>query len=170
MRLLGLPGREPATLGQMQALFARLEVGQTETEIRRHGFWDTDWTNPDLLPEADAVGLLSADLVIAKSIGTLITMLAADRHGFSPTACVFIATPLKRLIAEDRIPLLEAHCDAIPTLFIQQAEDFNGAYAPLAEIVARHPRCTAVEIPGCDHLYEDLDLIAPLIEAWVNEA
>lgn len=170
MRLLGLPGREPVTLGQMQALLARLEVGQTETEIRQHGFWDTDWTNPDVRPEAGAVGPLSADLVVAKSIGTLITMLAAAHHGFTPTACVFIATPLKRLIAEDRIPLLEAHCDAIPTLFIQQAEDFNGAYAPLAEIVARRPRCTAVEIPGGDHLYEDLDLIAPLIEAWVNEA
>lgn len=169
MKLLGLPGREPSTLAQMEALLARLEIGQTETEIRHHGFWETDWRNPDVLPEAEMVGQFSADLVIAKSIGTLIAMLAVAREGFAPTACVFIATPLNRLIAEDRVALLEAHCDAIPTLFIQQADDFNGAYAPLALIVARHPRCAAVEIPGGDHLYEDLDLIAPLIEAWVNE-
>ena len=170
MKLLGLPGREPSTLGQMQGLLTRLEVGQTETEIRRHAFWETEWTNPDLLPEAQVVGDLAADLVVAKSIGTLIAMLAAARHGFAPTACIFIATPLNRLVAEQGLGLLAAHCEAIPTLFLQQTDDFNGAYAPLAELVTRHPRCTAVEVPGDDHLYEDLDLIAPLIEAWVNEA
>lgn len=170
MKLLGLPGRAPATLDQMQILLARLEVGQTETEVRRHGFWDTDWTNPDLAPEAEAVGALRADLVIAKSVGTLIAMLAAARYGFAPTACVFLGTPLNRLVAEDRVSMLKAHCDAIPTLFIQQAEDVTGPYGPLAEIVARHPRCAALEIPGGDHLYEDVELIAPLIEAWVNEA
>ncbi|MDO8799509.1 hypothetical protein [Phenylobacterium sp.] len=170
MNLLGLPGREPSTLAQMEALLARLEIGQTETVIRHHGFWATDWSHPDLSPEAQAVGQLSADLIIAKSIGTLVAMLAIARHGFAPTACVFIATPLNRLVAEDRIALLDAHCDAIPTLFIQQTDDLNGAFAPLGAIVARHPGCMAVEIPGGDHLYEDLELIAPLIEAWVNEA
>lgn len=169
MKLLGLPGREPSTLAQMEALLARLEVGQTETEIRHHGFWGTDWSHPDVLPEAAAVGQLSAELVIAKSIGTLIAMLAVAREGFAPTACVFIATPLNRLIAEDRVALLEAHCDAIPTLFIQQSDDFNGAYGPLAQIVAGHRGCAAAQIPGGDHLYEDLELIAPLIETWVNE-
>ncbi|MBP8246240.1 MAG: hypothetical protein KAX56_05185 [Phenylobacterium sp.] len=170
MKLLGLPGRQPSTLAQMEALLARLEIGQTETEIRRYDFWAADWSHPEVSPEAEAVGQLTADLVIAKSIGTLIAMLAVARQGFAPTACVFLATPLNRLVAEDRVALLEAHCDAIPTLFIQQSDDFNGAYAPLARIVARHPRCAAMEIPGGDHLYEDLDLIAPLIEAWVNEA
>ncbi|MBP7815072.1 MAG: hypothetical protein KA085_03030 [Phenylobacterium sp.] len=170
MKLLGLPGREPSTLAQMEALLARLEIGQTETEIRHHGFWATDWSDPDVLPEAEAVARLSADLVIAKSIGTLVAMLAVAREGFAPTACVFIATPLNRLIAEEEVALLEAHCAAIPTLFVQQSDDFNGAYGPLAQIVARHPGCAAVEIPGGDHLYEDIELIAPLIEAWVNDA
>ncbi|WP_340644757.1 hypothetical protein [Phenylobacterium sp.] len=68
------------------------------------------------------------------------------------------------------MPLLEEHCAAVPTLFIQQTADYNGAYRDLAAVVDKHPLCTVVEIPGDDHRYEHLDLIAPLIETWVNES
>lgn len=171
MKVLGLPGRKPETLAQMQGLLDRLEIGQTQAVVRPHSFWDrADVSNPDVSPDALAVSDSGADLVISKSIGNLIVMLARDRHGFSPQACVFLATPLARFIPEGWIPLLEAHCAAIPTLFIQQTADYNGAYRDVAAIVAGHPRCTAIEIPGDDHRYEDIDLIAPLIETWVNEA
>ncbi|MFD3264253.1 hypothetical protein [Phenylobacterium ferrooxidans] len=170
MKVLGLPGRKPETLGQMQALIDRLEIGQTEAVVRPHSFWDrADVSNPDISPDAQAVSESGADLVISKSIGNLIVMLAGDRHGFAPQACVFLATPLARFIPEGWIPLLEAHCAAVPTLFIQQTANYNGAYRDLAAIVARHPLCTAREIPGDDHRYEDVELVAPLIEAWVNE-
>ncbi len=170
MKVLGLPGRKPETLGQMQGLMDRLEIGQTEAVVRPHSFWDrADVSNPDISPDPLAVSVSAADLVISKSIGALIVMLARDRHSFAPQACVFLGTPLARFVAEGWVPLLEAHCAAIPTLFIQQTADYNGAYRDLAAIVARHPLCTAREIPGGDHLYEDLELIAPLIEAWVNE-
>ena len=171
MKILGLPGRKPETLAQMQGLIDRLEIGQTEAVVRPHSFWDrADVSTPDVSPDALAVSGSGADLVISKSIGNLIVMLARDRHGFAPQACVFLGTPLARLIPEGLLPLLEAHCAAGPTLFIQQTADYNGAYRDVAAIVDRHPLCTAVEIPGDDHRYEDLDLIAPLIEAWVNEA
>ena len=171
MKVLGLPGRKPETLAQMQGLMDRLEIGQTEAVVRPHSFWDrADVSNPDVSPDALAVSGSGADLVISKSIGNLIVMLARDRHGFTPQACVFLGTPLARLIPEGLIPLLEAHCAAVPTLFIQQTADDNGAYRAVAAIVARHPLCSVAEIPGDDHLSAALDLIAPLIEAWVNEA
>ena len=171
MKVLGLPGRKPETLAQMQGLIERLEIGQTQAAVRPHSFWDrTDVSNPDVSPDALAVSSRGADLVISKSIGNLILMLARDRHGFAPQACVFLGTPLARFIPEGWIPLLEAHCAAVPTLFIQQTADYNGAYRDVAALVSRHHLCTAREIPGDDHLYEDLELIAPLIEAWVNES
>lgn len=165
-RVLGLPGREPSTLSQMQALLAELGVGAEA--IQAYGFWGhADHSNPQLGGEAAAAGGSGAEVVVAKSIGTLVTLLAERDHGLAPKACVFLATPMRRFHAQGWVPLLADHCAAIPTLFVQQTDDFNGAFADLAEVVARHRECRCVEIPGGDHLYEDIGRIAPPVRGWL---
>lgn len=167
MRVLGLPGRKPSTLPQMQALLAAL--GLPEAPVQAYGFWGAaDVTNPDISPEVMAAAASRAELVVAKSIGTLVTALAERDHGFAPKACVFLAIPLRRFEALELVPLLEAHCRMTPTLVVQQTDDYNGPYAQVARIVAPHPLCQVVEIPGGDHLYEDVDLIAPLVRPWLE--
>jgi AcrR family transcriptional regulator len=167
VRVLGLSGRKPSTLPQMQALLAALGLG--DAPIQTYGFWkEADHPNPDVGPEALIAAASGAELVVAKSIGTQVAMLACRDHGLAPDACVFLATPLRRFEALDLIPLLEGHCVATDTLFVQQTADYNGAYADLARIVRRYPRSRIVEIPGDDHLYEDIELIAPIVRAWLD--
>jgi hypothetical protein len=151
----------------MKALLAAL--GLREAAIQAYGFWrEADHPNPDVDPEALAAAKCGADLVLAKSIGTHVAMLACRDHGLDPGACVFLATPLRRFEPLGLIPLLENHCASVDTLFVQQTADYNGPFAELAQIVGPYPRCQVAEVPGGDHLYEDIDIIAPIVRAWLD--
>ena len=151
----------------MQALLAALGFG--DAPIQAYGFWnEADHPNPDVAPEALVAASSRAELVVAKSIGTQVAMLACRDHGLAPRTCVFLATPLRRFEELDLVPLLESHCAVMDTLFVQQTADYNGAYADLAKIVGRFPRCRIAEIPGDDHLYEDIALIAPIVRGWLD--
>lgn len=167
MKLLGLPGRKQSTFADMDGLVRLISLGQTEIDVRRYGFWGAaDVADPELDQEIGHAAASGADFVVAKSIGTLVTMLAASEHGLAPSACVFIGTPLRRLEATGLTGLLQTHCAAHRTLLIQQTSDFNGDYASLAALVGGGARC--IEIPGDDHLYSDLRLLAGLIEDWAR--
>lgn len=166
MRLLGLPGRKQSTLAQMAELVECVRLGQTQSHVQAYGFWGgADVPNPDVEPEAKIAAGYGADWVIAKSFGTLVAMTAADRHGFAPSWCVFIGTPLARFEAEG-LDLLEAHCARTPTLFIQQTADFNGPFAALASQVSARAHIRCVEVPGGDHLYSDVPGLVDAIETW----
>lgn len=128
---------------------------------------DEDQSNPDPVPESRIVADSGADLVIAKSFGTLVTMLANREYGFQPAKCVMITVPLVRFKIQNLIPLLHHHCASVPTLFIQKTADFNGPYAELASETGAYPGCRAAEVAGDDHLYSDLTELKRIIEAWL---
>lgn len=134
--------------------------------MQEYRFWGTEEVaDPDPAPEAVIAAASGADLVIAKSFGTLVTMTAASRHGFKPARCVFIGTPLLRLQGAG-LDLLTAHCARTPTLFIQQTADFNGAFDALSKVVAGTEHIACAEVPGDDHLYSDLPRLVEVIEEW----
>lgn len=166
MKLLGLPGRLESTHVQMVDLVNTVRLGQSRTSVQTYGFWTGgDSSDPNIAPEAEIAALSGADVVFAKSIGTLVAMLAADRHGFSPEKCVFLGTPLRRMKAKGELELLRSYCRRTPTLFIQQTDDATGGWAELAAFVA--PWSSCVELAGDDHLYADAAGLAAVIEAWV---
>jgi hypothetical protein len=153
----------------MQGLVARLSLGQVHATVQTHGFWGgEDVADPDIAPEIRRAVASGADLIIAKSIGALIAM-EATRAGLSPKACVFMGVPLRRLEVLGLVGLLESHLRRVPTLIIQQTSDFNGPFVDLAPLAAR-AGAEMREVPGGDHLYEDLDRIAPLTDQWLAEA
>jgi hypothetical protein len=169
VELLALPGRKESTLRPMQGLIARLSLGQALATVQTYGFWGgEDVADPDIAPEIRRAAASGAGLIVAKSIGTLIAMEAA-RAGLSPKACLFMGVPLRRLEALGLVGLLESHLRRIPTLIIQQTGDFNGPFVDLAPL-ALQAGAEIREIPGDDHLYEDLDLIAPLVDQWLAAA
>jgi predicted alpha/beta-hydrolase family hydrolase len=147
----------------MQALLA--DLGEPDARIQRYGFWaQADTPDPDIAPEIEAVAASGADLILAKSIGSLIAMLARREHGLAARAYVFIGAPVKRLSAMGRLDLLAEQAAAAPTLFMQQTADPTGSFAELA---AALPASAMVrEIAGGDHIYADTGDLAALITAW----
>lgn len=163
MRILGLPGRLPETLDQVEALVGALAGPRDEALALRYRFWTADFANPDLDGEARAAADWRPDVVVAKSIGCLVAAAACADQGLAPRACVLIGAPVNRLLAEARRELLARHAARTPTLFIQQAEDPTGPLAELARLVAGQ---AVREASGADHLYADIPELVGLIEAW----
>ncbi|MFL6651214.1 MAG: hypothetical protein ACJ8J7_07990 [Sulfurifustaceae bacterium] len=167
-----MAGRKQSTFAHLEELLKILDVGATTVTLQRYRFWEgaPDHPNPDVVPEAQTAAESGADLVIAKSIGTLVTMIAHAQFGFRPERAVFIGTPLRRYAAEDRLGALKKFTGEVPTLFIQQTDDFNGGFAALASALAGNARCTLAEVPGNDHMYTDARRLKQCIENWYGRA
>lgn len=162
MELLGLPGRNPETEAWMAALLDALHDRGGRTIHYRH--WD-DGSEPDVTGEAHRLSGLEPDLVVAKSMGTLVAATAFRGHDFRPGAVVLIGSPVGHL-PESTLALYTELADAVPTLFIQQEEDFTGPFRSVEALAARCDRAEAAAVPGSDHVYADVAALVALIERW----
>ncbi|MGD8830764.1 MAG: hypothetical protein PVF57_09180 [Pseudomonadales bacterium] len=163
MKVLALPGRNPETESWMQALVDGLSVGHTGARVAHYRHWDSGG-DPDVAGEADRVEAGPEDLVIGKSLGTLVLLTVAGRQG-NPGAAVFIGTPLVAY-EEERLQRLRDFADATPSLFIQQTGDVTGSFAELASALQAPGRATLVEVPGSDHVYADTTALVRIIGGW----
>ena len=161
MKILGLPGVKTVTKPWLQALLAALADNAIDCEIQDYRHWnDASSADPGL--EAGRLEQRSVDLVIAKSLGTVIATRAFDDFAFAPLQAVLIGCPLRRHGADDYASL-HRFVSAVPTLFIQQTSDLNGSFAELSAAVAALPNASLAEVPGDDHVYADIEALARLI-------
>ncbi|MEM8766116.1 MAG: hypothetical protein AAGE43_01630 [Pseudomonadota bacterium] len=165
MRIVGLPGRNPETEAWLEVLLASVAPDHAEVQVHRYRHWDEDAV-PDLAGEIACAEVKGADLVVAKSMGTLV-LLGAVASGKAPDCAVLIGTPLAACGSEER-RALRGLADLIPCCFIQQREDFTGSSAELAEVLG--PAATGLNVvEGSDHVYADTDELARCIAAWQAE-
>jgi hypothetical protein len=159
MKVLGLPGRNPETEAWLEALFAAL--GSPDAEVARYAHWQ-DGSDPDVAGEARRNPAGDAELVVVKSMGTMV-LLAAVADGSLPGAAVLIGTPLAAY-DEAQTEALRDLMHRIPCLFIQQTDDFTGGAAELREVLGES--AAIEEVAGSDHVYADVMELAELIRAW----
>jgi hypothetical protein len=167
MKLIGLPGRNAETEAWMTGLLEDLSFGQHAASVAHYRHWD-DSSEPDLLHEASRLTISDADLVVAKSMGTLV-LLTHCLRGSRPFRAVFIGTPLKAYSSE-KLASLKSFADQTPSLFIQQKSDIAGSFAGLEPVVRECAKATLVQIPGEDHIYSDTDELGLIIENWWSDA
>ena len=161
MNILGLPGRDQATEQWLQNLLSGVSGGSSSS-VHGYRHW-RDAGDPDVAYEAGLIAGLSVDLVVAKSLGTMV-LLAAFQQGFALSGAVLIGLPL-RAYNEDQLRLLQQFVRRRPCLFIQQTGDFTGPFAEL-ETLLGGGEPTLVEVAGDDHVYSDTLELAGHIEAW----
>jgi len=154
MKILGLPGVKFETEKWMRDLLSALQEIPFDFEIAQYRHWSDDH-DPDINHEAGCLTDLSVDIVIAKSLGTVISTLAFDSFNFRPEKAIFIGSPLRRHCTNN-YEMLSEFVNSVPTLFIQQTSDFNGSYRELSKIVQSFQNGTIVEVPGKDHVYDDI--------------
>jgi len=162
MNLLGLPGRNPGTFEWMGNLLGTLELGQQSTTVIRYDCW-TSGGELDLAHETARARDADPDLVVAKSIGTIVAI-----NAFASGATrrfVMIGTPLR--IYKDRdLDLLGRLADACSVRFIQQTDDRAGSMADLRTALSSLPSGWFLEVPGDDHAYSDIAALKWGIERW----
>ena len=71
-----------------------------------------------------------------------------------------------RFAAESQRQALVSFVRDVPTLAIQQSEDFAGSFAELNALVSGRAR--TIEVPGSDYEYKDVDQLAEWIGDFVN--
>ena len=165
MKILGLAGVKAATLDWMQLLLAALDDESFEAEIHHYRHW-SDAGEADVDFEAAALANRAPDLVIAKSLGTCIAVHAFAHSGFRPRKAVFIGTPLGRHGADD-YARLAGFTASVPTLFIQQTDDFNGSCKALRSAVEAFANARVAEVAGDDHVYRDITELINLVRPFL---
>lgn len=105
--------------------------------------------------------------IIAKSIGSVISIIGIDREIIKPKKMVILGYPLD-LIKSNNLninSLIKEISKKINILIIQQDNDPIGKYVDVAKEL---PNVKVIEIPGNDHSYANLNIIKPLIEEFLN--
>lgn len=168
MKILGLPGVKSATLAWLQQLLSALAEPSASTRIQEYRHWADD-SGADLQHEAGRLEAVAVDLVIAKSLGTLIATRAFDSFAFRPKRAVLIGCPLQRH-ADNHYALLKKFAGAVPTLFIQQTADFNASFDALNQVAVSLPKARTAEVAGDDHVYSDINELSQIIRPFVDDA
>jgi predicted alpha/beta-hydrolase family hydrolase len=166
MEVIGLPGRNKETEDWLRHLLASLALGASEVVRYRHWGGNTD---PNIMHETEALRGRAVDLVVAKSMGTIVAATACSSVSFQPARAVLIGSPIAGASPELRA-LYRSLAERIPTLFIQQTADFTGAFAELKSVVERSSNAHLVEVPGKDHVYADTAALGSVIAAWVGRS
>ena len=166
MKIIGLPGRNKETEGWLRQLLASLALG--EAEVVRYRHW-TDDTDPNITHETEALRGRAVNLVVAKSMGTIVATTAYLSASFRPARAVLIGSPVAELTHELRA-LYRGFAEEISTLFIQQTADFTGTFAQLEAIVQGCAHTRLVEVPGKDHGYGDTVAVASIIASWIGRS
>ena len=110
--------------------------------------------------------MVQPDLIIAKSIGTVVAIHAFHRKALECKGFVFIGVPVRSLNQEHKRILVDLCGSEIPVLFIQQSEDPLGSFADLQAIIRESKSVDLAQVGGNDHQYSDLDELRKPIENW----
>jgi predicted alpha/beta-hydrolase family hydrolase len=165
MKLLGLPGRDEATVAWLGEILNGLTGARDSVIVQRYGCWE-DGGELDLQAEITKAGAVAPDLVVAKSLGTRVTLHAAIEGALAAPGYVLIGIPLAAY-SEDEVAMLNALCGRARVLVIQQTDDFLGGFAEVQRRVTA-PSAVLEEVPGSDHVYSDTDALVKLIRAWLD--
>lgn len=161
--LIVLPGRDSATADEMATL---LRLAGLDAQVTSYSFWTDHVGNPDLTAEVSALRRRAPAYVLAKSIGSLITILAQSDHELDLRAAFFIGVPAKRLRHEGRVDLLLKHCGRTPTVILQRRDDPTGSFAELADALEGSTGAALRELGGDTHTYADDEVAAALRDWW----
>lgn len=162
MKVLGLPGRDHRTEQWLRQLLRDIDAGQSTVAHYRH--WDGG--EPNVPHEVERLAGQEADLIVAKSMGTLVATQAVAAGLVRPRLVVLIGVPIGHLTAATLEPFRTVGAN-IPVLFIQQTDDMTGKFAQVAEFAAGLEHSSAVEVAGSDHQYEDIPQLVTIIRSWI---
>ena len=164
MKILGLPGRDQATVAWLQQLLPNIGDGDHDVTVPTYQHWDST-APPDPAHEAARLNMAGVDLVVAKSMGPMV-LLELRKKAFQPQAVVLIGVPLVGYSDEQRLEL-KALVSQLPCLCIQQSDDFTASYQQLSQLLVGSDVSLA-EVAGSDHVYSDTAQLAALINNWLD--
>lgn len=174
MKIVLMPGLDKKNSDWLAHAECSLLPDFRQKQAIRYAHWEEK--NVTLNPKRELQRLVrqcgngSNTLLIAKSIGILLALVANCNRTFRPDAAIFLGTP----VSQNHIGFLNADFSDLvaktdfPILFIQQLSDRFCSYRRLKTILARCPKWNILiePITGEDHLYDQFDEIGTLASGW----
>jgi hypothetical protein len=171
MNILVLPGISQKTEKWAADLLTEMAVPDSTATIQRYSHWQcADDQCLRLEEEIERLQGCAVDLLIGKSLGVMIGLLACQRGIITPRQAIFIGAPVTSF-REKSLDLRQLASDLnIPALYIQQKDDIVGSAASLLEQISAAAMAKIIEIPGNNHQYKDLKSLARFIRKWLGSA
>ncbi|MGL4545721.1 alpha/beta family hydrolase [Plesiomonas sp.] len=166
MNILAVPGKMPATKTWINQVVHAAEIPDLQLTTHSLLAWQHPAAEFNVAAEVEHVPSGEFDTVVAKSIGTLITLRALDK--LKVKNIVFIGIALSLYSDADKATLRElSENDQVNLLIIQQDSDPFGHFSVVQQAV-NSQRCQCIEVQGDDHLYSDVSELGTLISAWLS--
>ena len=161
MKIFALPGISQKTERWAINLLNEFAPPDHTMTVQHYRHWDCDDTHClSMDEEVERLRDCEIDLLVAKSLGVMIGLTACSRGLIAPRQIICIGTPVTGF-RENNIDLRQLVTNLkVPCLFIQQTHDIVGSAASLREHISDIPQVDLVEIPGDNHQYKDLKLLA----------
>lgn len=164
MQVVALPGRNSETESWLRNLL--FATGLPDSGVVRYRHWNSD-SEASVPFQASLLSDQTPQLVVAKSLGTLIAATAFGHHRFRPAAAVMVGTPFHAIVAQD-LRLLQEFARGVETLFIQQVQDPGGSASELHGAL-QLTRGQVAAVPGSDHLYSDTSSLVNALRPWLAQ-
>ena len=174
MKIVMLPGYDQTNIAWLSSAKFDLLPKLPEKQLFHYRHWEDDSVKFDPQSEVERFMEQSGDghntLLIAKSVGVLLALIANYSYHYRPDAAIFMGTPVK----QNRIEYLDKNFTELvrkadfPILFIQQLSDRLCSYANLEKILNRCAKWNLLVEPitGQDHLYDQFAEIDLLTSGW----
>lgn len=169
MKIMLLPGINQKTEKWAAGLISELALPNSTATIHRYSHWEGDGEQCMMMEaEIDRLHGAEVDLLIGKSVGVAVALLACRQGRIAAQRAVFIGTPVTSFIEENLDLFQLADELSIPALYIQQKDDVVGTSGMLCERIGKASQTTIVEVPGNNHQYKDLKLLTRHIKKWLG--
>ena len=165
MKILAIPGKMPATQAWLEKIIAATPWANEDIDVHRYDAWDCE---QDFSVEKEIEHLPSGhyDVVITKSIGTLITLKSQQKISWDRLVFIGIAWSIYSNIEKELLPALNNH--GLPVLIIQESHDPFGSYQEINHVLLDMENITCKEVSGERHQYSNIENIGEIITNWAN--
>ncbi len=165
MKILLLPGVNPATIDWLHFLTEKLSLAEADTVLNNYQFWSAPDEEKSLSREVANLPGDDFDLIIGKSLGTLILLQALYEKRIVCNQALLIGIPSavidqKADFKPESLELLKG--DDI--FIVQQVNDQLGP----ANMLEPYAPSNLLVIEGNDHLYESYDFYVDDVLQWLK--
>ncbi|HIF9076669.1 hypothetical protein [Photobacterium damselae] len=165
MKILAIPGKMPATKAWLEKIIAQTPWKHEEITLHNFSAWGSD-DEFSVTTEVQSLPFGHFDVVITKSIGTLITLKAQRKISWDKL--VFIGVAWSLYSEQDKALLPALDNQGKPVLIIQENHDPFGSFQEINQVVSGKKCIKCVEVSGERHQYADVEQIGSIISNWLE--
>mgnify|MGYP001572047593 FL=1 len=135
-----------------------------DISVIEYDHWNTG-NQMDFYTEVEKIKNLNMrfDVVLGKSAGAVLAMLATTKGCMYPERAILLGTPMKAFLSDGEGKGIFSKYD-VPTIFIQQTNDPYSSFSELKELVGEKEKATVIEVPGNDHSYDSIGEIKVFLD------